>query len=107
MAKFFGAIGYGESKEAGPGVWEDVITEVEYFGDVLQLGRRQVPGEYLNDDLNVTNKISIVADPFALQNFHAIRYVCWMGAKWKVSNVEVQHPRLVLTIGGVYNGQQG
>lgn len=103
MAKFYGIIGYGETKEMKPGVWEEEITERNYYGDVLQFGRRWESGEHLNDDLNVSNKISIVADPFAYQNFHAIRYIVWMGSKWKISNVEVQYPRLILSIGGVYN----
>lgn len=105
MAKFYGTIGYGETKEIRPGVWREDITEREYYGDVLQFIRRWESGEHLNDDLNVNNKISIVADPFACQNFHTMRYVEWMEVKWKVTNVEVQYPRLILTIGGVYNEQ--
>lgn len=105
MARFYGKVGYGEIQETRPGVWEEVATEKDYYGDVLQFIRRSETGEHLNDDLNVNNKISIVADPFACQNFHAMRYVEFMGAKWKVTNVEVQYPRLILTIGGVYNEQ--
>lgn len=105
MAKFFGKVGYGEDTvETRPGVWEVKPVERSYYGDVLQNSRRWENGEHLNDNLNINNKISIVADPFAYQNFHAIRYVEWMGAKWEVTNVEVQYPRLILTIGGVYNG---
>lgn len=106
MAKFYGKIGYGETTETKPGIWEEVITERHYYGDVLQLNRRWESGEHLNDNLNLNNKISIVADPFACKNFHSIRYVEWMGAKWKATNVEVQYPRLILTIGGVYNESQ-
>jgi hypothetical protein len=62
-------------------------------------------GENLNDNMNINNRISILADPFAYQNFHTIKYINWMGAKWKVGSVEVQSPRLILAIGGVYNGQ--
>lgn len=105
MAKFYGIIGYGETQETQPGVWEEVITERKYFGDVLQFGRRWESGGNLNDNLNINNKISIVADPFAYQNFHAMRYIDFMGALWKITNVEVQQPRLILTIGGVYNGK--
>lgn len=108
MGKFFGAIGYGETKETPPdsGVWQDVITEHQYYGDVVRNTRRMENGSQLNDDINVDNLISIVADAFAFENFHSIRYVKWMGALWKVPKVEVQRPRLILTIGGVYNGQQ-
>ncbi len=106
MAKYYGSIGYGETVESAPGVWEETITERKYFGDVLQFMRKWENGQGLNDDLNISNKISIVADPFAYENFQQMRYVIWLGAKWKVTNVEVQYPRLILTVGGVYNEQQ-
>lgn len=104
MGKFYGAIGYAETSEKSQGVWSESITEKNYSGDVLRISRRWQAGENLNDDLTISNEISIVADPFAYQNFHTIRYVKWMGASWKVTNVTVQRPRLILTIGGVYNG---
>lgn len=106
MAKFYGVIGYAETSETAPGVWKEVITERNYYGDVLKISRSWQAGENLNDDLTVNNQISIVADPFAYQNFFAMRYIKWMGAAWKVSKVDVQRPRLLLTIGGVYNGDQ-
>lgn len=104
MAKFYGKIGYGESEEKSPGVWEDNIVEYEYYGDVIKNTRRLQNGESVNDDLSVTNSISIVADPYANEHFFAIRYISWAGTLWKVSEVEVQRPRLVLRLGGVYNG---
>lgn len=103
MAKYFGTIGFAETKETAPGVWTEEISEREYYGDVLSLNRKLETGEHLNDDINVNNRISILADPFAFERFSSIRYVSWMGTKWKVSNVEVQYPRLILSIGGVYN----
>lgn len=107
MPKFYGPIGYAETKETAPGVWTEVITERYYYGDVIRNTRRLQTSDKVNDDINVSNEISIVADPFANGNFHAMRYVGFMGAKWKISNVEVQYPRLILTLGGVYNGQSG
>lgn len=105
MAKYFGAIGYaGEDVEVRPGSWEEEIIERKYRGDVIRNTRRLEKGEQLNDDINVNNLISIVADAYAYQNFFSIRYIRWMGTKWKVTNVEVQRPRLILTIGGIYNG---
>ena len=104
MAKFYGIIGYSVTEETSPGVWTESITERNYYGDVIRNTRRWQPGEGLNDNLTINNIISIVADPFAYQHFHAIRYVKWMGASWKIDNIEVQRPRLILTIGGVYNG---
>jgi len=104
MARFHGKVGYGETVETSPGVWDDVITERSYFGDVLRNTRRLREGESVNDDLSVNNSISIVADAYANDHFFAIRYVQWMGSLWKVSDVEVQRPRLILRLGGVYNG---
>lgn len=103
MAKFYGKIGYAETKETSPGVWTEEITERTYTGDILRNTRRWDNGEYLNGELNINNQFSIVADAFAYQNFFAIRYIEWMGSKWKITNVEVQRPRLILTIGGIYN----
>ena len=103
MAKFCGVIGYAVTKETEPGIWEEQIVEVEYFGDVIRNTRRiNAPGK-VNDDISISNQISIIADPFANNNFHAMKYVVFMGAKWKISEVTVQYPRLVLTIGGLYN----
>lgn len=104
MAKYYGVIGYAEAVETSPGVYDDVVTERMYSGDLLQNTRSLNSSENLNDDINVANKISIVADPFAYQNFHLMKFVEFMGAKWKISKVEVQYPRLILTIGGLYNG---
>ena len=105
MAKFFGSIGYAETSETKSGVWEEVVSERNYFGDVLKNTRRLEGSENLNDNLAINNIISIIADPFANQHFHTMRYVKWMGVSWKITNVEVQRPRLILTIGGVYNGK--
>lgn len=106
MARFYGVVGYAETKETTPGNWAEEITERPYYGDVLANNvRRQSVSDSTNDNLVVNNRVSIVADPYATQHFHSIRYVEFMGAKWNVTNVEVQRPRLILTLGGVYNGQ--
>lgn len=105
MAKFYGPIGFAVQVESSPGVWTEDIIERNYFGDVIRNTRRLQSDSQVNDNITVTNEISIVADPYASQNFHAIRYVKFMGTKWKVSTADVQYPRLILTLGGVYNGQ--
>lgn len=106
MAKYFGKIGYAEQVETAPGVWEEQITERQYYGDVVRNIRKLESSGDINDNINVSMEISIVADPYAIQNFHAMRYVEFMGSLWKITNVEVNYPRLILSIGGVYNGQQ-
>ena len=104
MAKFHGKIGYGETVETAPGVYADVIVERKYFGDVIRNTRSLQESEKLNNDLSVGNSISIVADAYANLHFFAIRYVEWAGTLWTVSDIEVQSPRLILRLGGVYNG---
>ena len=106
MAKFYGPIGFAETQETAPDVWRDLIVERNYSGDVLANVGRWQAGQQLNDNLNVDNRISIVADPYAVHHFHTIKYVGWMGAKWKVSRIEVEFPRLILTIGDLYNGEE-
>lgn len=105
MAKFYGMIGYASTKEVRPGIWEDIITNRPYYGDLIRNTRKLQGSEQVNDNINIANEISIVADPFANENFHSMKYVEFMGAKWKITNVEVQYPRLILTVGGVYNDE--
>lgn len=107
MARYYGKVGYGTSVETKPGIWEDVIVEKSYSGDVFRNIRQLREGEHVNGDLSVNNSISIVADAYANANFMNIRYVEWVGTLWTVSDVEVRRPRLLLTLGGVYNGPKG
>ena len=104
MPKFCGNIGYAISKETKPGVWIEDIVERHYFGAVYRNTRKLQSGNQVNDSIDISNEISILSDPFANENFHSMRYVTYMGAKWKVSSVEVRYPRLILTVGGLYNG---
>lgn len=104
MAKWFGVIGFAETVETAPDVWTEQITKRNYYGDLRRNTRRLQASDQLNDDINVANELSIVADPYAVSHFHSMRYVEFADAKWKVTNVEVQRPRLILTLGGLYNG---
>lgn len=105
MAKFYGAIGFVVDVKTAPDVTVEKPVERCYKGDLLHNNRRLEASKELNDDVKISNRISIVADPYALSHIFAMRYVKWMGAAWKVSDVEVQTPRLILSLGGVYNGE--
>ena len=104
MAKWFGKIGYAFTGETEAGLWEEDVIEKDYYGDMTSDRRKRQASEKVNDNLTLANVISVIADPFAYENCSNIAYVEVMGARWKVSDVEVQYPRLILTIGGVYNG---
>ena len=105
--KFYGPVGYGITEETfpGSGVWVDKIMERNYYGDVLKDYVKSKQGTSIIDDIDINNRLSIISDPFAMNHFHTIKYVKWMGTAWKVTSVDVQYPRLILSVGGVYNGE--
>ena len=104
MAKWYGKVGYITTVETEPGLWEPQPVERPYFGDVIRNTSRWVPSNNINDNLTTNNQISIVSDPYAIQKFHEIKYVEFMGTFWEVSSADVQYPRIILTLGEVYNG---
>jgi hypothetical protein len=104
MAKFHGKIGYAQTVETAPGVHQEEIVERTYYGDITRTSRSLREGEVVNPILSLGNSISIVADSFARDNFANMRYVEWAGTRWGIVDVEVQHPRLLLRLGEVYNG---
>lgn len=103
MAKWYGDVGFAQTVETSPDVWEETIVSKKYSGDLVRNNRRLQSADKVNDDITLSNEISIVADPYARQNFHSIRYVSFLGSKWKVTSVDVQFPRLILSVGGLYN----
>lgn len=106
MAKFSGVVGYGEQQEISPDVYDEVIVEYPYYGDITKNSRVARDEGNVNQSLSVQNTISIVADAYAREHFHAIKYVKWAGTYWTVSEVTVERPRLLLRLGEVYNGRK-
>mgnify|MGYP003299132560 CR=1 FL=1 len=102
MAKWFGTIGYAKQVETEPGYWEEKITKRPYYGDIIRNTRALQNTSQINDDVNIGNQISILADPYAVNHIYAMRCIEFQGADWTVSNVDVQYPRLILSIGGLY-----
>ena len=105
MTKWFGKIGFAEQVETAPGVWTNKIVDHEYYGDVIRNARRLQSTDKVNDDISISNEISIVADPYAMNNFHSMRYIEYMGVCWKTVSVDVQYPRLTISLGEVWNEQ--
>lgn len=106
MGKYYDKVGYIIPTEVSPSVWEEIPREQNYYGDVQTFNRRLSGSDSVNDNVLVNTTISIVADAFAIQNFAYIRYAYYMGVKWKVENATPQHPRILLTLGGIYHGYQ-
>lgn len=107
MAKFFGKVGFVHYEEKPGSIHEEVAEEHDYYGDTLRLLNRYQSADKLNDDFTVSEEISIIADAFAINNFQSIRYVNYLGANWKVNSARVERPRIIMEIGGVYNGKTG
>lgn len=105
MDKWYGNIGFADTIETEPGIWEEKIVEHQYYGDIISdRWKRQTTGEKTNDDINIANQISVLADPYAMNHCSKMAYVEFMGTRWKVSDIEVQYPRLIINIGSVWNG---
>lgn len=103
MTKFYGDVGFSITSETSPGVWEPEEVSFPYYGDVISNTRRWRSEEKINDDILVTNKISILSDDFIRENLGFIKWVEFMGCKWKIDSIDIAYPRIVLTLGGVYN----
>lgn len=103
MARYHGYVGYAIDVEAYPGVWEEQISEHEYFGDVVKNRMNIQQNGNVNAKITISNSISIIGDPFAYEHVYAMRYVTYLNKKWTITNIDIQRPRLILTIGGLYN----
>jgi hypothetical protein len=105
MAKFSGKVGFVSNTKTAPGIFTNIATERDYKGDILRSAKRWSNEQTINPDLIITNRISIVADRFALSNLDGLKYVILKNKKWSISSFDIEHPRLILNLGGVYNGQ--
>jgi hypothetical protein len=103
MAKWSGLIGYALAEETQPGVWTEVITENKYFGDIVKDNRKVINQGEINSSVNISNSISVVSNKFMLENMAFMKYITFMGSKWNISLVDVKPPRLIISIGGLYN----
>lgn len=104
MAKYYGNIGYADFNETAPGVYTPVINEVVTQGEFIRKGARYETTQDVNDGVAFSSRVSILADDFALSNVASIQYVTWQNTKWRVTSFEIEHPRIILSLGGVYNG---
>ena len=105
MNKWYGKIGFTYTGEIEPGIWvENEIVERQYFGDIMSNRWKRQNSSGVNKDINISNQISIVADPYARDHVSAMTWIEFSNEKWGVTDVEVQYPRLIINLGGVYVG---
>lgn len=107
MAKWKGQIGFAVLIETDLDVWTEQIVERSYYGDILHNSRSNYVGDNeVNQGFNISNKISFIADPYARENMYRMKYATFMGTKWKISSVDVEYPRLTMSLGGLWNGEE-
>ena len=106
MAKFIRPIGFAKQVETEPDIWEEVITERSYSGELVRTKSRFKTSNSVNSDVDIDTEISIAADQFAIENFRSMVYIEYMGVKWRIESADIKRPRIILTIGGVYNESQ-
>ena len=106
MAKFYGVIGYVTTNETEPGIWSQVVTERKYFGDIFKRSKSWQNNQKVNDDISVNVELSVVADSYLYSHIHNIRFAVYNDTAWEVTTVEPQPPRLILSLGGIYNGRR-
>lgn len=105
MSKWYGKIGFTYTGEIEPGLWvENEVIERQYFGDIMSNRWKRQNSGNVNDDINILNQISVLADPYAMNHVSSMTWIEFSNEKWKVTDIEVQYPRLIITLGGVYNG---
>ena len=105
MSKYIGMIGFSWTEEQPGSIWKEHVVERPYAGDVMNARiRNDTTPEKLNDEFRVNQDISIIADSFALKNYHHMKYATIRGVRWKITSISINYPRLTLSIGGLYNG---
>ena len=104
MPKYYGSLGISTQVETSPGVWKPAIVDHPVYGDFVRDNRNNLKSEQVNDNVKINNQISIVMDPYVMENYSSIVYITYIGAKWRISTVEVKYPRLLLSMGELYNG---
>lgn len=107
MARFVGTVGFAMIEETRPSIYEEVYRERLYKGDLIRKSRQWSPSEHLNDDIQIANDISIIADSFAVMNLGVMRYVHWMDQYFEISSAAIDNDRhrITLSLGGVFNVQ--
>lgn len=104
--KYSGLAGFEKKhNEVRPGVLQNQIKEVRIKGDVINYGHSLNPTQGSDQqDVHIRNRLSIVMNPYLRDNFSSLVYVIFMNVKWEVSSFTINGPRVIIDLGGVYNG---
>jgi hypothetical protein len=98
MARFAGFVGYVTQVESVPGVWSPVENPKYMRGDVIRQSSTSQ-----NGDISLNHRVSLIGDSYTFNNYYNIKWVEIGSAKWSVTSVEIQRPRVIITLGGLWN----
>lgn len=103
--KYVGNIGFLSSNtEVTGGIATQPIISKRYFGEIITTSSRLQTQDKINPDVTINNSIAILLDGYLNNNLSNIVYVEFLNKKWSVSSIELRHPRVILSLGGLYNG---
>lgn len=105
--KFSGKAGFRiDDVEIEPGVYKPQVVVKAIKGSVVSNSyQHQNSDKSTIDNVRITNQLSIVANQFLNKHITNLMYVEFQGVKWKVESFDIQPPRVVVSLGGVYNEQ--
>ena len=104
MNRWYGKIGFAEQVEVAQSVWTEQITERIYRGDIIRNTRRLQDSQQIKSNISISKRISVIGDAYIRDHFVDMRWVEFMGAKWKAIEVDAsQAPRLIITLGELWN----
>lgn len=102
--KYSGKVGYAVQTETAPGVWTKEIKEVHMYGDTLSYGAQPVSSDKVNQDVALSNEISLMGNPIIFENLSTLEYLILSGIKWEITSINLDPPRIKVALGGVWNG---
>lgn len=98
------SLGFAESKQVRPGIWDDEITEVPKLAEVRQRTETfQVEGNVI-PEYKTTTSVSVLSQGPVKPDYSNLRYVLYAGERWIVTSAVHEPPRMTLFIGEVYSG---
>ncbi len=104
MAKYAGLVCYVTQEEKVPGVWTPLENPVLMKGDIIRQSSNYQDNGKINSDISLNHRVSLVGDAYAFDNYYNIKWIMLDGRKWEVTSVEIQRPRIIVSIGGLWNG---
>lgn len=105
MARYSGLVGYVTQEETVPGVWSPVENPRTMKGEIIRQSSTNPDHGKINSDISLNHRVSLWGDAYAFDSYYAIKWIQIDGRKWEVTSVEIKRPRIIVTVGGLWNAQ--